>query len=114
MPTYNTDCLKTTVKNTSGLDRTFTCLPGSPRIGSGDEYSFNGDLVALVAGVGGAYGRRKLKSLAASMASGALTIIKRPEPILANDAGDPKMLAVTGTNTVEAVAPTFTESESET
>lgn len=109
---YLADCLNTVVKNTSGEDRTFTCLPGAPTIDDNEEFTIAGDLFSILGGFGGSRARAKMAALEQALDSGDLEIVSRPAPILANDAGNPKAILVTGTTTIGTDDPYTPDSES--
>ncbi len=69
-----TASLTTTVRNITSRTLTFGCLPRSKRLGPGDEYTIDGDLVAALGG-----NKRKLQALHRALhVDRTLAIVKSP------------------------------------
>lgn len=65
--------LTTKVRNISPKTKTFACLPRSKRLAPGEEYTFDGDVVAALKG-----NKRKLAGLQAALAARVLAIVTSP------------------------------------
>ena len=79
-----TDCLVTTLKNTSGGEKRVSYLPPhGATLANNGEYSFEGDLVSTVRSKSANFvaAKRNVASLVAALAAGDLEIIKTPVPI---------------------------------
>ncbi len=68
-----TASLTTVIRNMRSKTTTFACLPRSKRLTPGQEYTFDGDLLAALQG-----NRRKLAGLNRALAEGWLAIVKTP------------------------------------
>lgn len=80
-----TTCLSSTVKNTSGSTKTFSFLPNHGyTLTAGQEKTFVGDIVSLVAAKSG----RDLAAFMAALESGAITIVQTPAPIMYDETDD--------------------------
>jgi len=79
----NTDCLFTTVKNVSGVERQFGFLgPRGKRLAADETFTIPGDLVSYLGGGGGAngsYKQRPFKALERALdVNGSLEIVNSP------------------------------------
>jgi len=92
-----TDCILTTVKNTSGASKRFSFLPPHGKeMASNEEYTFEGDLVSAVRRPGGfVASKRVIAGLTAALENGDLEVIKTPAPVFYDPTLDvTKMLKV--------------------
>lgn len=117
MVTYQTNCLYSTVKNTSGGSRVFSFLPPHGRtLANNEELTLFGDIRAAVGGNQGAeysVRRRGMAGLEAAIASGDLQILETPAQLLVDTVtGATKMLAINN-GTVNDVDPCWLDSVSE-
>lgn len=82
----DTDCLVSTIKNTSGGTLRLSCLPPHGRtLTSNEEYTVDGDIIAAIrAKFGGDYAasKRAVDAFTALLRDGSLELIKTPAPIL--------------------------------
>jgi hypothetical protein len=91
----NAVCLHTTVKNTSGTERTFGYLgPRGKRLAAGESFTVRGDLVGTL---GAMTSRRKFDGLTRSLDRGALAIVSSPAVFLYDETDErTRALAVAG------------------
>lgn len=93
----NTDCLRTTVKNTSGSTRHFGFLgPGhkGKTLAANETYTQPGDLAATL---GAMRDQRRFEALERCVKSGALDIVKSPGVFLFDETNDrTQVLALKG------------------
>jgi hypothetical protein len=76
MQTVNDDCLSTTVKNTSGVERVFGYLGvRGKRLAAGETFTVRGDLVSKL---GNQTSARRFLGLKRSLERGSLQILKTP------------------------------------
>lgn len=89
----NSNCLHTTVKNTSGTERTFGYLgPRGKRLSAGQSFTVPGDLVATL---GAMTSKRRFNALKGSLDRGSLAILSSPGVFLYDETDDrTRMLAV--------------------
>ena len=81
----STDCLKSTVKNTSGGTKTFSFLPnGGATLSNGQEKTYVGDIVSLIA----RKSKRDLDAFVLALDSGAISIVSGPSCILYDEFDD--------------------------
>ena len=85
----NTNCLLSTVKNTSGGTMIFGFLPPHGKtLTSGQEYTVDGNIVEAVIRGERVTSKRHLDALKAALAAGYIDIISTPSPVLYDEAND--------------------------
>ena len=109
MPIYSTTCLYSTVKNTSGVTKTFSFLPPHGRtLDEDDEFSVFGDIRQALGGNQGSehsVKNRDRVSFEQAIARGDLQILQTPSPILIDlDTEESQMLELDG-GVLSAVDP---------
>lgn len=94
-------CLKTRVRNATGVKTTFGFLPPHGRtLEAGEIYEFQGTIDGLIASP---VKRRQRQAFLRALEDGALRLIQTPSPVIFDDVSDEaKVLAVTS-NTLSAV-----------
>ncbi len=111
---FDKDCLYSTIKNTSGVAKTFGFLPPhGVKLAVNEEYTVFGNILETVGQAGDrAAGRRERQALLDALDRGDVEIISTPAPIF-KDAGTglTKMLKLTN-GTLSAVAPCWENSDS--
>lgn len=116
MATMDTTCLYSTVKNTSGVTKTFGFLPPHGReLENNEEFTVFGDIRQ---GLGGNRGtersvqRRDNAAFEAAIEAGDIEILQTPSPIVQDTVTDaPKMLQLTS-GTLSTVDPCWYNSVS--
>lgn len=89
---FDTSCLYSTVRNTSGQAKTFGFLPPhGRRLAVNEEFTVFGSVQNAVIGIERTTSRRNIQALEAAIARGDLEILSSPTPILEAD-GVVKML----------------------
>lgn len=99
MTLYNTSCLYSTIKNTSGKSRIFGFIPPHGRtLAANEEYSIFGDIRNALGGNRGperSVARRDMIAFEAAIASGDLQILETPSQIIVDSVtGDSKILGL--------------------
>lgn len=99
MTVYDTGCLYSTVKNTSGKTRTFGFIPPHGRVLDADEeYSIFGDIRNALGGNRGSehsVHRRDMAAFEAALAAGDMQILATPAQVLIDsDTGDSKIIGL--------------------
>lgn len=117
MTTYNTSCLYSTVKNTSGKRMTFGFLPPHGRpLAINEEFTIFGDARQSMFGNRGSersVARRDITAFEDAMERGDLQIINTPSPILEDAvSGASKMLQLSS-GSLSAVDPCWLNSVSQ-
>lgn len=80
-------CLYSTVKNTSGYQRTFGFLPPHGRkLAVGEEFTVFGDIREALVRFERTSARQNMLAFEGSLRRGSLTIISTPSPIIEDDA----------------------------
>lgn len=109
MPTMDTSCLYSTVKNVSGVKKTFGFLPPHGRtLDDNEEFTVFGDIRQNLGGNQGgerSVQRRANAAFEAAVEAGDIEILQTPSPILQDTATHAaKMLHLTS-GTLSAVDP---------
>jgi len=113
MPTYDTACLYSTVKNTSGQRKKFGFLPPHGReLDVDEEFTIYGDAREAVLRFERVTDRRQIMAFEAAIERGDIKIIQTPSPVLQDvDTGESKILELDG-GVLSAVDPCWEESVS--
>lgn len=110
-------CLNSTVKNTSGVRKTFGFLPPHGRsLAAGEEFTVFGDIKQAVIRHDRGEAKRSIVALEKALTKGYLKIISTPPPIFTDDANPgatPKMMRLHN-GTLGVVDPCWTASTSDT
>jgi hypothetical protein len=117
MPTMDTTCLYSTVKNASGVRKKFGFLPPHGReLAADEEFTIFGD--ARQAMFGGNRGsersvaRRDIMAFEAAIARGDLIIVQTPSPILQDITTSESQMIQLDSGTLSAVDPCWLNSVS--
>jgi len=114
MPTYDTTCLYSSVKNTSGVRKRFGFLPPHGReLAADEEFTVYGDVREAVIKDERVGCRRHIVAFEAAMARGDIQILNTPSPILLDaTTNESKMLQLDG-GTLGTTDPCWLNSVSE-
>jgi hypothetical protein len=112
VPAFNTDCLRSTVKNTSGVAKRFSFLPPNGRLLAIDEeQTFLGTPTEAISRFPG-HGKRHLDALERSVLAGELAIVNTPNPILFDPVLDTTSMLVLSGGTLAVEDPCWQASAS--
>lgn len=96
--TFDTSCLMTTVRNTSGATRTFSFLPPHGRdLANNEEFSVYGDMFAAIQRANPIASKRHVDAYIDAIASDnkTLTVLRTPSPIFWDDVlGTPHLISL--------------------
>ena len=103
-----TDCLLSTVKNTSGVSMRFMFLPPHGRtLAAAAEYTFRGDPVEAISAkrANGVGAKRDLDALETALLAGNIEILKTPNPVLYDPTRDESMMLKLDNGILFAASP---------
>lgn len=110
-----TDCLLSTLKNTSGSSMRFMFLPPHGRtLAANAEYTVYGDPIAAVRSkrVNGVAAKRDEDAFLAALVAGTLEIIKTPNPVLYDPTRDESMMLKLDNGILFAASPCWIDTPS--
>lgn len=104
-PTLPTE-MTTTVRNVSGVAKSFACLPRSKRLLPGQEHTFTGDLATALL-TGGRPNKRKANGLQRALDLGMLAVVNTPGPLCFDEALDATKVVKVANGAVVAADPSW-------
>ncbi len=117
MPTMDTTCLYSTVKNTSGGSKTFGFLPPhGHKLAANEEFTVFGDVRQAMFGNRGSersVARRDIMAFENAIARGDLQIISTPSPILQDVSTGISRMLQSDDGVLSAIDPCWFDSVSE-
>jgi len=113
MPVMDTTCLYSTVKNTSGVRKTFGFLPPHGRtLKPDEEFTIYGDAREAVLRFERVTDRRHIMAFEAAIARGDIKIIQTPSPILKDETTEETKMLVLDNGSLAVADPCWEESVS--